>query len=114
MMAINVIKPTRLAAKYLVGVLNSKLVIFWLKHRGKMQGTNYQIDKQPLLAIPLILPSSEQKASVETLVNQILDAKRTDPDADVSELENEVDQIVYLLYDLTPEEIAIIEGAENV
>ena len=63
MMAINVIKSTRLATKYLVGVLNSKLVAFWLKHRGKMQGTNYQIDKQPLLkAIPLISPSPEQRA----------------------------------------------------
>ena len=89
MMAINVIKSTRLSTKYLVGVLNSKLVAFWLKHRGKMQGTNYQIDKQPLLAIPLISPASEQKASVETLVNQILSAKRTDPDANVSKLEKE-------------------------
>ena len=114
MMAINVIKSTRLATKYLVGVLNSKLVAFWLKHRGKMQGTNYQIDKQPLLAIPLISPSPEQRASVEILVDQILDAKRTDPIADVSELENEVDQLVYLLYDLKPEEIAIVENAENV
>ena len=32
----------------------------------------------------------------------------------VSDLENEIDQIVYLLYDLTPEEIAIVEGAKNV
>ena len=36
------------------------------------------------------------------------------PDADVSELENEIDQLVYLLYDLTPEEIDIVENAENV
>ena len=31
-----------------------------------------------------------------------------------SGLENEVDQIVYLLYGLTCEEIAIVEGTENV
>ena len=37
-----------------------------------------------------------------------------DPSADVSELEKTVDQLVYLLYDLTPEEIAIVETAENV
>ncbi len=114
MMAINVIKSTRLATKYLVGLLNSKLIAFWLKHRGKMQGTNYQIDKQPLLAIPLISPSFEQKASVETLVNQILEAKCADPDADTIALENEIDRLVYSLYDLTPKEIAIVEEAENV
>ena len=79
-----------------------------------MQGTNYQIDKKPLLAIPLISPSFEQKASVESIVNQILAAKDTDPGADVSELENKIDQIVYCLYDLTPEEITIVEEAANV
>ena len=40
-----------------------------------------------------------------------LTAKRTDPDADVSTLENEMDQMVYSLYNLTPEEIAIVEEA---
>ena len=107
-----VIKTQRTNQKYLTGLLNSRLIAFWLKHRGKMQGTNYQIDKQPLLAIPLRSPSSEQQASVEILVNQILTAKRTHPNADVSDLENEIDQIVYLLYDLTPDEIAIVEGKE--
>ena len=75
-----------------------------------MQGTNYQIDKQPLLAIPLISPSLDQQASVATLVDQILTAKHADPDADVSALENEIDKLVYALYDLTPKEIAIVEG----
>ena len=51
------------------------------------------------IPIPSIKP--EQKVLIGKIVNQILDTKRTDPDADVSELENEIDQIVYLLYDLT-------------
>ena len=109
-----VIKTARTNQKYLTGLLNSRLVTFWLKHRGKMQGTNYQVDKQPLLAIPLISSSSEQQDLIEILVNQILDAKDTDPNANVSELENEIDQIVYLLYDLTPKEIAIVKEAEDV
>ena len=37
-----------------------------------------------------------------------------DLDADVSELENEIDQIVYLLYGLDDDEIKIVEEAENV
>ena len=59
-----VIKTERMNQKYLTGILNSKLISFWLKHKGKMQGTNYQIDKQPLLAIPLISPSVEEQTSV--------------------------------------------------
>ena len=79
-----------------------------------MQGTNYQVDKQPLLTIPLLSPSFEQQNSIETLVNQILSAKRPDPDADVSDLEKKIDQIVYCLYGLDADEIAIVEAAENV
>ena len=107
-----VIKTVRTNQKYLTGLLNSRLIAFWLKHKGKMQGTNYQIDKQPLLAIPLISPSLDQQASVATLVDQILGAKHTDSDVDTSKLENEIDQLVYILYDLTDEEIAIVEGKE--
>ena len=46
------------------------------------------------------------------IVNQILDVKHADPDADVVSLENEIDRVVYSLYGLTAEEIAIVE--ENV
>jgi len=39
----------------------------------------------------------------------ILAAKKADPDADVAALEAEIDRLVYSLYGLTREEIAIIE-----
>ena len=106
-----VIKTGRLNQKYLTGLLNSKLMAFWLKHKGKMQGTNYQIDKQPLLALPLISPSLDVQTSVVSLVSQILAAKAADPDADVTEQENEIDNLVYGLYNLTETEIAIVEEA---
>ncbi len=104
-----VIKTNRVNQKYLTGLLNSRLIAFWLKHRGKMQGTNYQIDKQPLLALPIHVPSSEQQTTVATLVNQILYPRNADPEADIATIEKKIDQIVYLLYGLTPEEIAIVE-----
>ena len=106
-----VIKTGRVNLKYLTGLLNSRLSTFWLKHKGKMQGTNYQIDKQPLLTIPLISPPSEEQVPIATLVNQILAAKHTDSEADISTLESEIDKLVYALYDLPPEEIAIVEAA---
>ena len=64
------------------------------------------------IPIPSIKPA--QKASISKIVNQILDAKRTNPDATVSDLEDDIDQMVYLLYALTPEEIKIVEGTEKV
>ena len=77
-----------------------------------MQGTNYQIDKQPLLALPLISAPLAVQASIETLVDQILSAKAAVPDADTTDLEKEIDKRVYALYNLIPEEIAIVEGKE--
>ncbi|MBG7613195.1 type II restriction endonuclease, partial [Polaribacter sp. BAL334] len=47
-----VIKTKRLNQKYLVALLNSKLIEFWLKNKGKMQGNNFQLDKEPLVNIP--------------------------------------------------------------
>ena len=44
------------------------------------------------------------------VASKIVAAKKADPNADASSLEVEIDQLVYKLYDLTPEEIAIVEG----
>ena len=54
----------------------------------------------------------EQKQAIETLVDRILAAKQSDPAADVQPLETQIDQLVYQLYNLTPEEIAIVEGSK--
>jgi adenine-specific DNA-methyltransferase len=96
--------------KYLTAILNSKLIAFWLKHKGKMQGNNYQIDKEPLLAVPIHNASIKEQQPFITLVDQILSAKQKDPDADISAIERQIDEMVYDLYSLTPDEIEIVEG----
>ena len=75
-----------------------------------MQGENFQIDKEPLLNIPI---KSEKTISdkISNLVDQILVAKSADESADVSQLESQIDQLVYQLYGLTEDEIAIVEGS---
>ena len=55
-----------------------------------------------------------------TFADQILATKKKDPNADISlpvrdrtqtgALEHQIDQMVYELYGLTPEEISIVEG----
>jgi hypothetical protein len=47
---------------------------------------------------------------IETVVDQILTKKTQDNSADTTDLENQIDQLVYQLYDLTEEEIKIVEG----
>ena len=48
---------------------------------------------------------------IETKGYRLFDGFAADPSADTSALEREIDQQVYQLYGLTPEEIAIVEGA---
>ena len=45
------------------------------------------------------------------LVDEILDAKKADPSADTAEVEGEIDRLVYKLYGLTEDEIAVVEGS---
>ena len=75
--AFYVIKTERLNMKFLTGVLNSKLIAFWLRHKGKMQGSNYQIDKEPLLAVPLVRPSESAQQPVIEIVDKILSVIRS-------------------------------------
>ena len=90
-----------------------------------MQGSNYQIDKEPIMALPLIKTSKIEQKNLINLVDKILNtgqlkktasSKRKEnhlqnpfKQAKVKEYEKQIDQIVYKLYDLTPAEIKIIE-----
>ncbi|CAH0037583.1 class I SAM-dependent DNA methyltransferase [Campylobacter coli] len=115
MLSLNVIKTQRINVKYLTAILNSKLVAFWLKHKGKMQGNNYQIDKEPLLNIPIVTINSKNQKIADELINlvdEILKAKEQDKNANTQELENKINSLVYKLYNLTEDEIKIIENKE--
>ncbi|KAA6489534.1 class I SAM-dependent DNA methyltransferase [Helicobacter pylori] len=110
-----IIKTKRFDSKFLVGLLNSLLIRFWLKHRGKVQGNNYQIDKEPLMNIPLIKITKSNKPTADkiiVLVDKILQIKEKDPKANTQELEKEIDALVYQLYNLTDEEIKTIENGQ--
>ena len=121
MMSFNVIKSDRINLKYLTAILNSKLCEFWLKNKGKMQGDNFQIDKEPLLDIPIL--KSNDKAiifKISKLVDEITltiknKTKATTQkeseflDHKITNLEGQINNEVYKLYDITTEEVAIIE-----
>ncbi len=105
------IKTTRWDNKFLVGVLNSKLIEFWLRNRGKMQGENFQIDKEPLLQIPLPQTDCHQD-SISVLVQRIISSQRPCHKTDFTAIEHEIDRQVYELYGLTNGEVKIIDPSE--
>ena len=94
---------------YLTGLLNSKLIAFWLRNRGKMQGLNYQLDKEPLQQIPIAVPKAETQVLLGQIVERIIARKSAEDNASIQDLENQIDNIVYHLYNLTYNEALIVD-----
>lgn len=76
MLSFNVIKTERINLKYLTGLLNSRIIEFWLKYKGKMQGNNYQIDKEPLLKIPIKYEETEITEQIKNSVDYIIELNK--------------------------------------
>ena len=74
-------------------------------------GTNRWL-KYKIELLPIIQPSEKEKATLEKLVEHLLLIKTLNPKADVTDLENQIDQIMYETYGLTEEEIKIVEEAK--
>lgn len=131
------IQTERLNQRYLTGLLNSNLISFWLKYQGKMQGDLYQVDKEPLMNLPIINPTKVIQEKIAELVNtiilnnqkqldyqELLDKAKTENNfdreiqltkeleqlrAELGKAESEIDSTIYELYQIEPTEIATIE-----
>ena len=94
--------------KFLLGVLNSKAAQWYFEQitTTSGMGTN-RWKKYKIQLLPIPVPTDERDQQIELLVNQILTKKKEGEDT--SDLEAEIDRLVYQLYDLTEAEIGVIE-----
>lgn len=100
------------ALKFFLGLLNSKVMWYFLSVTGSvLRGGYLRFKTEYLKPFPIAGSTPEQERAIGTLVDRILTAKRVNPAADTSALEREIDRMVYELYGLTEEEIRIVEGA---
>ena len=103
----NYIIPTNfLPAKYLLGILNSKLMNWFFR----CFSTNSNVNGYEVENFPMPPKNLELQKSIEQLVDIVLRTKSENHACATTQLENEIDQKVYELYGLTDEEIRIIEG----
>ncbi len=91
--------------EYLLAILNSKLLNWFFK----LFSTNSNVNGYEVDALPIVISAKKVSVSLIKLVDRILAAKQRDAASDVSVLEREIDEIVYALYGLTPEEIKLVE-----
>ncbi|MEA5512343.1 TaqI-like C-terminal specificity domain-containing protein [Crocosphaera sp. UHCC 0190] len=96
----------------LLAILNSKVIhSFFPQICPKIRGDFMRFKSIYVSQIPIPKATEKQEKSVTEIVNKILEIKSNNPNADVSELEREIDQLVYELYGLNEEEIAIMESS---
>ena len=115
------ISTDRINLKFLTGLLNSNLIYFWLKNKGKMQGDLLQVDKEPLLQIPICVGDKKQQEAIIVLVDKMLVLnkelhqlpKHSDRwesiESEIEKTDKKIDDEVCKIYDLTLEEIKIIK-----
>ncbi len=96
--------------KILLGILNSKLVEYYLhKVAPVKQGGYFSYGATVLERIPLCYPQKDAGKRILDIVEIIISEKKKDCSFDTTALESEIDRLVYQLYGLTEEEIKIIE-----
>ena len=96
--------------KALLGLLNSKMG-WWLISKYCTQIQNgYQLIWKYFGEVPIALPENDKSKKIAEIVDSILAEKKKDPTANTSKQEEEIDKLVYDLYGLSPEEIAIVKG----
>ncbi|MCQ2703000.1 class I SAM-dependent DNA methyltransferase [Helicobacter pylori] len=104
--------------RYLLGMLHSKLITFAFKTfyaGGGLGESGYRYKKAFIerLPIPQITEKNQELADkITDCARRILQSKEKDPKANTQGLEKEIDALVYQLYNLTDEEIKIIEDGQ--
>ncbi len=102
--------------RWQIGVLNSKLIISFINSLDTLVGTiayrHYKYNFQNIPIPPVTSSNQPIVSQIESLVDAILSAKKDNPAADTAALEQQIDCLVYRLYDLTEEEIRIVEGGK--
>ena len=98
--------------KFILGLLNSKLLDFYYKKKFSTKKEDVFPEIQTYLyeQLPIASASKSQQKEITDIVDEILRIKRNDCNADTTQLEREIDKLVYNLYGLTEEEIRVVEG----
>ena len=98
------------ASLFLFGVLNVPSSWWFIGNLvTKLNGGAFEMRAPCVAQIPIPSSTPFQQSEIEERVEKVLALKKENPEADVSELEAEIDHLVYQLYNLTDEEIRIID-----
>ncbi|HLW32025.1 MAG TPA: TaqI-like C-terminal specificity domain-containing protein, partial [Aequorivita sp.] len=105
-------KGKEVGLESILAILNSKLYGFYFRKFYSEEDDLFpKIKVNELKRLPFKLPNNETEKKLADSAMEILEGKEKDPNFDFTDIENQIDQLVYQLYDLTAEEIKIIENS---
>lgn len=93
--------------KYILCILNSKFILYWLLKNGKKKGKMLELITEPLSQIPIKKAEYKSQLSFINIVDKILFTKKQGKST--SELEQQIDLMVYKLYGLTYDEVLVVD-----
>ncbi len=107
----SILPNENIESKYLLGCLSSKLIQYFYEIEFKADTDVFpKIRIAQVKRIPIKETSKSEQLKVIEIVDKIINSKKQNPTTDTTHLETQIDQLVYALYDLTAEEIAVVEG----
>ncbi len=109
----NIITSNSDILKYILAFLNSDFIYLMLRKFYMGGGIEGELKTNNLEKLPIPKINSKNQKIADELVNsvdEILKAKEQDKNANTQELESKINSLVYKLYNLTEDEIKIIEG----
>jgi adenine-specific DNA-methyltransferase len=95
----------------LLAVINSKAIEYWLRGRSKVKGSVIELTGDSIEKIPIPSVSASDRDRLAKLAEACAAAAKKNAAASLAVLESEIDAIVYRLFDLSSEEIALIESS---
>ncbi|MFA5296644.1 MAG: Eco57I restriction-modification methylase domain-containing protein [Lutibacter sp.] len=106
-------EETKESYEYLLSIANSKLLWWFLKTTGDtLQGDARTFKTNYLNPFPLpIIVGQEIENNISEKVKLVMEQKKLNSKGNTTTIEKEIDQLVYELYELTEEEIAIVENS---
>ncbi|MGV8134125.1 MAG: Eco57I restriction-modification methylase domain-containing protein [Mangrovibacterium sp.] len=95
---------------YLLGLLNSKLIDFFYHDLTNEDNRIFpEVKPVQLFKLPVYKASQKEQKNIVSLVEKIIQIKSQSPAADTTALEAEIDLVVYKLYQLSWDEVKIID-----
>lgn len=100
-------KDEKVKLKYILALLNSKLYYSWLYHKGKRKGETLELVLAPLSEIPIKIAKEKIQTQFEAITDKIISDKKNNKDT--SNLEKQIDEMVYKLYEISYEEVMVVD-----